>query len=173
MAERPLIWQEIPRELVGIPLINICLVCLNVRTRNARKSIKPSKNTYCSLESKNLWATKSAWLVGSQEIMTSSKCKQICINIFSLCKHQQKTRDLKLKFFFSLIYKSSRVFEGLEQLSSLFWRRVMTIYKLGVIHPRSEFVGVEILPTAWFLWHSFGSRYARKPFKGLKTRMMV
>jgi len=32
-------------------------------TRNARKSIKPSKDSYCSLESKRLWATKSAQLI--------------------------------------------------------------------------------------------------------------
>jgi len=42
-------------------------------------------------------------------------------------KHQQKTRDLKLKFFCSLNYKSPRVFRGFEQLSSLFWRQVMAI----------------------------------------------
>ena len=102
-------------------------------------------------------------------MMTSSKCKQICINILSLCKYQQKSRDLKLKnLFCSLIYMSSRVFRGLEQLSSLFWRRVMAIYTLGVIHPRLEFAQVEILTTFCFLWHNFGSRYARKPIKGSK-----
>jgi len=42
----------------------------------------------------------------------------------------------------------------------------MAIYKLGVIHPRFPFVGVEILTTFCFLWHNFGSRYARKPTKG-------
>jgi len=42
----------------------------------------------------------------------------------------------------------------------------MAIYKLGVIHPRVEFVGVEILTTSWFLCHNFGSRYVRKPIKG-------
>ena len=41
----------------------------------------------------------------------------------------------------------------------------MAIYKLGLIHPRLEFVGVEILTIFWVLWHSFGSRYARKPIK--------
>ena len=41
----------------------------------------------------------------------------------------------------------------------------MAISKLGVIQPRSPFVGVEILTSFWFLWHSFGSRYARKPIK--------
>jgi len=41
----------------------------------------------------------------------------------------------------------------------------MAISKLGVIQPRFPFVGVEILTSFWFLWHSFGSRYARKPIK--------
>jgi len=39
----------------------------------------------------------------------------------------------------------------------------MAIYTLGVIHPRIDFVGVNILTTFWLLWHNFGSRYARKP----------
>ena len=99
---------------------------------------------------------------------SSSKCKQICINILSLCKHQQKTRHFKLKFFWRLNYKSSRKFRGLEHLSSLIWLRVMAIFKLGVIQPRFPFVGVEILTTFWFLWHSFGSRNATKPIKGSK-----
>jgi len=44
----------------------------------------------------------------------------------------------------------------------------MAICKLGVIHPRFPFVGVEILTTFCFLWHNFSSRYARKPIKGSK-----
>jgi len=43
------------------------------------------------------------------------------------------------------------------------------VYKLGVIHPRLEFAGVEIFTTFWFLWHNFGSRYARKPIKSSKV----
>jgi len=42
----------------------------------------------------------------------------------------------------------------------------MAIYKLGVGHPRLVFEGVEMLTSFWFLWHNFGSRYARKPIKG-------
>jgi len=45
----------------------------------------------------------------------------------------------------------------------------MAIHKMGVIHPRFSFVGVEILTTFWFLCHNFGSRYARKPIKGSKA----
>jgi len=31
------------------------------------------------------------------------------------------------------------------------------------------FVGVEIVTTFWFLWHNFGSGYARKSIKGSKN----
>jgi len=44
----------------------------------------------------------------------------------------------------------------------------MAISNLGVIHPRLEFVGEEIVTTFCFLWHKLGSRYARKPIKGSK-----
>jgi len=44
----------------------------------------------------------------------------------------------------------------------------MATSKLGVIHPRLAFEGVEILTTFCFLWHNFGSRYARKQIKGSK-----
>jgi len=44
----------------------------------------------------------------------------------------------------------------------------MAISTLGVIQPRFPFVEVEILTTFLFLWHNFGSRYARKPIKGSK-----
>ena len=37
---------------MGIPLIIFCLYFHNFWTRNARKSIKPSKDSYWSLESK-------------------------------------------------------------------------------------------------------------------------
>jgi len=44
----------------------------------------------------------------------------------------------------------------------------MAISNMGFLYPRLEFVGVEILTTFCFLWHNFGSRYARKPIKGFK-----
>jgi len=49
----------------------------------------------------------------------------------------------------------------------------MAICNTGVIHPRLEFVGEESLTTFCFLCHKLGSRYARKPIKALKTRMVV
>ena len=56
----------------------------------------------------------------------------------------------------------------LERLTSSSCWRVMTIYNMGVMHPRLAFVGVEILTNFCFLGHSFGSRHARKPIKGCK-----
>jgi len=44
----------------------------------------------------------------------------------------------------------------------------MTKYKLGIIHSRLEFAGVEILTSFCFLLHNFGSRYARKSIQGSK-----
>ena len=85
-----------------------------------------------------------------------------CVNV---AKNAEKAH---CNFFCSLNYKYSRVFRGLEQLSSLFWRGVTARYKLGAIHPRFPFVGVEILTTFWFLWHNFGSRYARKAIESSK-----
>ena len=117
MSKRPHFFQELPRGLVEISLINFCLFFHKFWTRNARKSIKPPKDSYCSLESTKFWATKSGRLVDSQEKMMSSKCKQICINIVPLCKRQQKN-DISSLHFFSLNYKTSRVSEGFVQLSS-------------------------------------------------------
>ena len=63
MTERPLILYGFPRESVGIPLNNYCLFCHNFWTRNARKSNKPSKDSYCSLELKKTLSHKIWWIV--------------------------------------------------------------------------------------------------------------
>ena len=39
---------------MGISLINIWLFCHNFWARNVGKSIKPSKDSYCSLESNEI-----------------------------------------------------------------------------------------------------------------------
>jgi len=48
----------------------------------------------------------------------------------------------------------------------------MAKYKLGVIHPRLEFVGVEMLTSFCFLWHNVDSRYARKPIMYQMSRIL-
>jgi len=52
--------------------------------------------------------------------------------------------------------------------------RVMAIYNtLDVIYPGLAVVGVDIFANFCFLCHGLGSRYARKPIKVLKTRIIV
>ena len=99
MAKRPQFFQEFPRGLVGISLYSFWLFCHNLWTRNATKSIKPSKDSYCSLESQTIWATKSVRLVDLQGMMTPSKCAETCINILLFWKHQQKNNISSLSFF--------------------------------------------------------------------------
>jgi len=41
-----------------------------------------------------------AYGVGFQNLLTSSKCKQICMNILPSCQHQQNTGHLELNIFF-------------------------------------------------------------------------
>jgi len=70
--------------------------------------------------------------VGVQGLVTSSKCKQICINILPLCEHQQKTRHPKLnKILFISNYKTLPIFRGFEQLSSSISWRVMALSQNG------------------------------------------
>jgi len=102
-------------------------------------------------------------------LMTSSKNMQICINILSLCIHQQKTRNPKTEcIFFIENYMISRVFTGFERLSSSFWRRVMASYSQGSNSHQISVCGSKILTIFCFLSHNFRSRYASKTIKGSK-----
>jgi len=47
------------------------------------------------------------------------------MNILHNVNINKKTDIPSLKFLFSLNYKTSWVFRGLDQLSSIIWRRVM------------------------------------------------
>ena len=136
-------------------------------TRNVRKFIKPSKDSYCSLESKKTLNHKIGWIVGlpGDDVINANKYAQTSFHYVNI---NEKPEISNQTFFCSLSYKSWRVFRGLEQLSSLFWRRVMVIFQLGLFQPKFPFVGVEILTTFWLLWHNFASRYAGKPIKGPK-----
>jgi len=49
----------------------------------------------------------------------------------------------------------------------------MAIYKLGVFHPRLEFVGVEIFTTFCFLWRNLVSDMLESQSRDLKTRMII
>jgi len=50
MSKNFQIFQEFPREFGVFPLLNLRYFGHNFGTRNARKSIKPSKESYYSLE---------------------------------------------------------------------------------------------------------------------------
>jgi len=51
MTQQFQIFQDFPRGLAGISLINLWYFGYNFETRNARKSIEPSKDLYYSLVS--------------------------------------------------------------------------------------------------------------------------
>ena len=79
-------------------------------------------------------------------VMTSSKNIKICINILSLCIHQQKTRTPNTEYlFFIANYMTSRVFREFERLSSSFWRRVMVSYSQRWNSPQISVFGSKIL----------------------------
>jgi len=61
---------------------------------------------------------------------SSSKCKQTCINVLSLCKHQQKKRDLKLNFF----VQSTSFHESSEGLNT------SLAYSSGEVWPYTNWV---------------------------------
>jgi len=63
MARKLQIIEGMAEWLQGISLINFCLFCHNVWTRNARKSIKGSKDSYCGLESKKTLSYKIGSIV--------------------------------------------------------------------------------------------------------------
>ena len=60
----------------------------------------PLKTRIEAYNPKKLRVRKSDGWFDSQEVTSLSKCIQTCISTLSLCKHQQKTRDLQQKFFF-------------------------------------------------------------------------
>jgi len=70
MAKKFQIFQECCRGLAEISLINLRHFGHNFGTRNARKSIKPSKDSYYSLVSNKNSSQKMA--LGNQGPMTSS-----------------------------------------------------------------------------------------------------
>jgi len=72
MVKKFQIFKEFPWGLVGISLINLQYFGRNFRTRNARKSIKPYKDSYYSLVSNKNSSQKMALGVGVQGPMTSS-----------------------------------------------------------------------------------------------------
>jgi len=102
MGKRPQFFKELPRKLMGISLINFWLFYQNFGTKTLASPSNSPKTRIVVQNPQKHWATKSARLFDSQGVMTSSKCKQICINILLLCKHQQKKTIFQAKNFFSV-----------------------------------------------------------------------
>jgi len=76
MAKIFQIFQEFLRGLAGISLINLQYFGHNCGIRNARKSIKPSKDSYYHPLSNKNSNKKMALAIGIQGPMTASECKQ-------------------------------------------------------------------------------------------------
>jgi len=126
------ICQKFPRALRGFPILIFYHFFHNSSTRNAIKSIKPSKTSYYSLEC--IWISRGF----EPLILLDSRTptgrwrhglfRETCQNNLWFCKHSQKGRNRTTKrFFFSLNYKSFPIQTGFEQLSSLIRWRVMAI----------------------------------------------
>ena len=105
--------------------------------------------------------------------MTSSQNMKICINILSLCIHQQKTRNPKSECFFIANSMTSRVFRGFERLSSSYWRWVIASYSQGWNSPQISVCGRKLLTVFWFMSHNFRTRYASNQSRTLKIRFRV
>ena len=101
-AKRPQIVEDKPEYFQGISLIKIRKFGHNFWTGNARKSIKSSKDSYWSLESKKTSSHQIQCLVrlpGSDVIIQMHRnMHEQPLNMQTLTKN----RDLKLKFFFSV-----------------------------------------------------------------------
>ena len=83
-------------------------------------------------------------------VMTSSKNIQICINILSLCIHQQKTRSPNAEFFFIASYMFSRVFRGLNGSLDYSDGELWPAAVRGGIHPRLAYLGAKFWPFLGF-----------------------
>ena len=124
--------RNFPMTSRGFPILIFYHFFHNSSTRNAIKSIKPSKTSYYSLEC--IWISRGF----EPLILLDSRTptgrwrhglfRETCQNNLWFCKHSQKGRNRTTKrFFFSLNYKSFPIQTGFEQLSSLIRWRVMAI----------------------------------------------
>jgi len=116
MAKKFQIFQECCRGLARISLINLSHFSHNFGTRNAIKSIKPSKDLYYSLVSNKNSSQKMAFGVGVQGPMTSSECKQNMHEHTAIMQTSTKKTTSKSKNFFSL--QTTRLSPSLEGLNN-------------------------------------------------------
>ena len=100
------ICQEFPRAFRGFPILIFYYFFHNASTRNAKKSIKPSKTSPLP---------RAADVTDCLQ-----KPVKTCQNNLWFCKHCQKGQNGTMKsLFFSLNYKSFPIQIGFEQLDPL------------------------------------------------------
>jgi len=138
-------------EAAGISLINFRKFGHNCRTRDARKSIKSSKDSYYSLEfnttrvkKRRVWSTPKGW-------WPHRNVNRTRINILPSCKHQQNTDIQYWNNFFIASYKISPCLVGLKSSLTQPAGEVWPAIAMGIIYPGLAFVGVEFLPI-FSLW---------------------
>ena len=112
--------REIPTNTLGKSCINWGLFDLNFATRNARKSIKASKNSYYSLKSHQTLSHNIGSLSGRWRHKRKTKRSKTYPSRDDI---HRKPQTLMWKVFvFSPNCKISRVYRGFEELSSIsFW----------------------------------------------------
>ena len=141
--------QQIP-EIFGI-------FWYNFGSRNARNSIKGSKDSYYNLESNKTLRHKISTFVrlpGDDDVIVN----------------QTKTWHPKLKQFSYCKLQHFPIFRGFEYLSSSTCCRVVAGQSLAWEGQSYFFL---FLSKIGFLSHNFGSNYARKPIKVLQTRILA
>jgi len=91
-----LFYKLSPKGFLGICLIFLPFFGHNFWTRNGRKPINPSKDSYNNLVSNKIWSQKIGswcWRPGPNNLI------QVQINLLPLWCHQQKNKYLKLPNF--------------------------------------------------------------------------
>jgi len=110
----------------------------NFWTRNARKPIKPLKNSYYNLVSNKILSEKIGawrWHLGPANLI------QICTNLLSLWCHQQNNKYLKLPNF-SFQIETTRLSASVECLNNS-PAQLAGKFGLQPIWPRLPFVGLD------------------------------
>jgi len=107
-------------------------------------------------------------------LITSSKYIEICINILSLCIHQQKTRNPKSECFFLL--QTTWLHKSLEGLNSFLAHSDGELWPAtvrGGIPPRLAFVGAKFWPFFGFWAIILDPDMLASQSRALKTRFRV
>ena len=138
----------------------------NFWTRNARKSIKGSKGSYYSLESKTTLSHEIGSLVQRWRHTKTAKIPQSW-------RHRPKTPNPNIKLFFILKYKTSRVLKGFNRSLA------QSAADLCLTKICPERANHTFRATFWFMSktgfssHYFGSRLLENQWRALQTWFLV